>query len=138
VKTASLSKTNSETSLTLTADTSSSIKPVHVNDNELSKLIRESKKPVLVDFWAPWCGPCRMLEPTIDDIAKKYSGKVIVVKVNVDKNALSSKEYKIRGIPAILVFNGGKIHERLMGYRPLKDYENILDKLLNRRSQKTI
>ena len=86
--------------------------------------------PVLVDFWAEWCGPCKMLSPTIETIAEKYNGKVKVGKVNVDKNPSIAQKYGVRGIPNILVFQNGNIEEQLIGNVPESDISNILDKLI--------
>ena len=88
------------------------------------------KIPVVVDFWAEWCGPCKMLSPTIDAIAEKYNGKVKVGKVNVDKNPSIAQKYGVRGIPNILVFTNGNIEEQLIGNVPESDISNILDKLI--------
>jgi len=92
--------------------------------------VESSKIPVVVDFWAEWCGPCKMLSPTIDTIAEKYDGRVKVGKVNVDKDPSIAQKYGVRGIPNILVFNNGSITEQLIGNVPENDISNILDKLI--------
>ena len=92
--------------------------------------VESSDIPVVVDFWAEWCGPCKMLSPTIETIAEKYNGKVKVGKVNVDKNPSIAQKYGVRGIPNILVFQNGNIEEQLIGNVPESDISNILDKLI--------
>tara|TARA_R110000824_G_scaffold367_1_gene2664 strand:+ start:15257 stop:15568 length:312 start_codon:yes stop_codon:yes gene_type:complete len=91
----------------------------------------ESNKVVMVDFWAPWCGPCKMLGPTIEEIEKEYSDKAIVAKVNVDEeNSLGSK-FGIRGIPAVLFFKNGELIDRLQGVYPKSYYIDKINYYLN-------
>ena len=89
-----------------------------------------SSKPVLVDFWAPWCGPCRMLAPTISEIADEYKGRVLVGKVNVDDEAALAQKYGIEGIPAVLIFKDGKPVQNLVGLREKKEYQAALNPLV--------
>ena len=103
---------------------------VNVTDENFDNEVLKSSKPIVVDFWAEWCGPCKMLSPTIDTIAEKYNGKVKVGKVNVDKDSSIAQKYGIRGIPNILVFDKGSIKEQLIGNVPETDITNILDKLI--------
>ena len=103
---------------------------VEFTEENFTSEVESSNIPVLVDFWAEWCGPCKMLSPTIDAIATKYKGKVKVGKVNVDKNPSIAQKYNVRGIPNILVFSGGTIQEQLLGNVPEDDISNILDKLI--------
>jgi thioredoxin 1 len=86
-----------------------------VDDSSFEKDVLQSAKPVLVDFWAAWCAPCRMLEPTVDAIAEKYAGSASVVKVNVDENPSISQRFGIKGIPTLILFKGGKEEERVVG-----------------------
>jgi thioredoxin 1 len=86
--------------------------------------------PVLVDFWAEWCAPCRMLAPTIDELAREYQGKVVVGKVNVDEQGELAQRYGIRGIPTLLVFKGGEIRERFIGVQPKSVIKKALDAIL--------
>ena len=88
---------------------------LEVNDSNFEAEVKNSDIPVLVDFWAPWCGPCRKISPIIDDIAAEYEGKVKVVKVNTDENLKTTQEFSISGIPSVLIFKKGQAVERLVG-----------------------
>ena len=99
-------------------------------DDNFNSEVESSDLPVLVDFWAEWCGPCKMLSPTIDVIAEKYNGKVKVGKVNVDKSSTIAQKYGVRGIPNILVFKNGNIEQQLVGNVPEAEIANVLDKLI--------
>ncbi len=90
--------------------------------------VLKSASPVLVDFWASWCAPCRMIAPVIESLADKYAGKVAVGKLNVDENQNVSHNYGIRGIPTLLLFKGGKVVEQIVGVRSKEDLIKILDK----------
>ena len=86
-----------------------------VSDANFESEVLNSSEPVLVDFWAAWCAPCRMLTPTVEAVAEKYQGKAKVVKLNVDENVDSSSRYGIKGIPTLILFNGGKEADRVVG-----------------------
>ena len=88
---------------------------LEVNDSNFEAEVKNSDIPVLVDFWAPWCGPCRKISPIIDDLAAEFEGKVKVVKVNTDENLKITQEFSISGIPSILIFKKGEAVERLVG-----------------------
>lgn len=103
---------------------------IEINSTNWSQEVIDSDKPVLVDFWADWCGPCRMLSPVIDEIAKEYAGKVKVCKVNVDNNQLLANEFGIRGIPSLLIFKKGEILDRLVGVQPKSVISGKLDSAL--------
>lgn len=92
--------------------------PVHVTDAAFEKTVLQSSIPVIVDFWAPWCGPCKMVAPTLDKLAKEYSGKLLVAKVNTDENAEWAGRYGVQGIPTMLFISGGKIVHRQVGALP--------------------
>ena len=103
---------------------------IELTEENFNSEVESSEVPVVVDFWAEWCGPCKMLSPTIDTIAEKYNGKVKVGKVNVDKDPGIAQKYSVRGIPNILVFIDGVVKEQLIGNVPETDISNILDKLI--------
>ena len=92
--------------------------PIHVTDAAFEKVVLKSKLPVVVDFWAPWCGPCKMVAPMLDKIAKEYAGRVIVAKVNTDENSEWAGKYGVQGIPTMLFIYGGKIIHRQVGAMP--------------------
>ena len=91
---------------------------LEVNDATFDKEVLQSDQPVLVDFWAAWCGPCKALGPIVDQVATEYSGKLKVVKMDVDRNPSTPGRYGIRGIPALLFFKGGKVADQIVGYVP--------------------
>ena len=90
--------------------------------------VLKSAIPVLVDFWASWCGPCRMIAPHVEALAEKYAGKLIVGKLNVDENPNVSGQYGIRGIPTLLLFKNGKISEQIVGFQSKEQLAKIIDK----------
>lgn len=89
-----------------------------VNDASFEQEVLQSDQPVLVDFWAAWCGPCKALSPIVDEVASEYSGKLKVMKMDVDRNQATPMRYGIRGIPALLIFKGGKVADQIVGYVP--------------------
>lgn len=93
-------------------------KPVKVTDGNFNREVIKSDKKVIVDFWAEWCGPCRMVAPVVEDIAKEYSNEVKVAKLNVDENQSTASRYGIMSIPTMLVFENGKVQDKLVGYMP--------------------
>jgi thioredoxin 1 len=88
----------------------------HVNDNTFETEVMKSELPVLVDFWAPWCGPCRMVAPIVEGLAAKYDGKLKICKMNTDESPNTPGRYDIHGIPTLIVFKGGKEVERMVGF----------------------
>lgn len=105
-------------------------KPFDVDDKTFDERVLEAKLPVMVDFWAPWCGPCRMVSPLVEELADEYDGKVDFVKVNVDESAVVAGKYGIRAIPTLLIFKEGKPAEQIVGFRPKRDLKKSLDKVL--------
>jgi thioredoxin 1 len=101
-----------------------------VTDGNFEADVLQSETPVMVDFWAAWCGPCRALAPVVDEIAKDYAGKLKVVKMDVDSNTMTPGRYGIRGIPALLIFKGGKVSEQIVGFVPKDHIEDTLKRVL--------
>ena len=99
-----------------------------VSDATFDQEVLKSEQPVLVDFWAAWCGPCRALAPTVDAIAAEYEGKLKVMKMDVDKNPATPGRYGVRGIPALILFKGGQVAEQIVGFVP----KDTIDKSLSR------
>ena len=97
---------------------------------EFTTAVLKADKPIIVDFWATWCGPCKMVAPELEAIATEYEGKADIVKVNVDENQALAGQYSIMSIPTLIFFQGGKEVSRITGYRPRKDIAQSLEKLL--------
>jgi len=103
---------------------------LEISDATFDQEVLQSEQPVLVDFWAIWCGPCKVIAPIVDDLAIAYSGKLKVAKVDVDKNSATPSRYGIRGIPALLLFKGGKVVDQIVGYVPREVIEEKLNRVL--------
>jgi thioredoxin 1 len=103
---------------------------LEVNDSNFDQDVLKSDKPVLIDFWAAWCGPCRALAPIVDELATAYEGKVTVAKMDVDRNTATPMRYGVRGIPTLLVFKGGQVKEQIVGYVPKEQIQKAIDKHL--------
>jgi len=104
--------------------------PVHVTDAAFEETVLKSPTPVIVDFWAPWCGPCRQVAPSLEKIANDYDGKVVVAKVNTDEDSQWAQQYEVSGIPTMLFVAGGKVVYRQVGAVPFGFLKNIVDKFL--------
>jgi len=99
-----------------------------VTDASFDQEVLQSEQPLLVDFWAAWCGPCKALAPVVDEVAAQYAGQLKVAKMDVDRNSATPMRYGIRGIPALLLFKGGKVADQIVGYVP----KDTIDKSLSR------
>jgi thioredoxin 1 len=99
-----------------------------VSDSNFDQDVLKSEQPVLVDFWAAWCGPCRAIAPIVEELAQHFQGKIKVGKMDVDRNSATPMRYKVTGIPTLLVFKGGQVVEQLVGYRPKEAIQQALEK----------
>ena len=105
-------------------------KPVEIKETKFDEAVIKSKLPVLVDFWAPWCGPCRMVAPVVEELADEYGPKVKFVKVNTDESFNTAASYGIRSIPTLIVFKGGRPVGQIIGFRPKSDLKRVIDQAL--------
>jgi thioredoxin 1 len=103
---------------------------VHISDADFQKEVLEASVPVVVDFWAPWCPPCRRLSPVLDKVAKDYQGKLVVAKINIDENQARADELGISSIPALLYFKDGKLLSKSVGFASEQDLRRTFDQLL--------
>ncbi len=104
--------------------------PIHVTDEAFEKTVLQSTLPVIVDFWAPWCGPCKMVAPILDKLAKEYSGKLIVAKVNTDENPEWASKYDVQGIPTMFFVSNGKIVHRQVGALPERMLRDVVSQFM--------
>ena len=103
---------------------------LEITDSTFDNIVLQSDKPVLVDFWAAWCGPCRMVGPIIDELSNEYDGKAVVGKVDVDSNQEFAAKYGVRNIPTVLLFKGGELIDRKVGVSPKQVYAEAIDNVL--------
>jgi thioredoxin 1 len=104
--------------------------PIHVTDAAFEKVVLKSTVPVIVDFWAPWCGPCKMIAPTLEKIAKEYDGKITIAKVNTDENPEWATKYGVQGIPTVLFVYNGKIIHRQTGALPESALRDVVTQFM--------
>src|SRR3954466_8014088 len=101
---------------------------VTLTDGNFSEEVLKSQKPVLVDFWAEWCGPCKMIAPVLDELATEYDGKVKIAKVNIDDNQNLAAQFRVTAIPTLLIFKNGQVTEQMVGAKSKRDLKASLDK----------
>lgn len=104
--------------------------PIHVTDAEFETVVLQSKLPVVVDFWAPWCGPCRMVAPSLEKIAKEQAGKLVVAKVNTDENPEWAMKYGVQGIPTMLFITNGEVVHQQVGALPEPALRSLMNQFL--------
>ena len=104
---------------------------VEFSDENFKEDVIDSSKPVLVDFWAEWCGPCKMLNPVIEELSNDFAGRAIIAKVNVDESPGIAQKYSVRSIPSLLFFSKGAVIEQLIGVSSKEDMASIIEKLIN-------
>jgi len=102
----------------------------HVNDEQFDEQVLKSSEPVLVDFWAEWCGPCKMIAPILDEVATSYAGKLKVAKLNIDQNQKTPRSYNVRGIPTLMIFKDGKVQATQIGAVSKTQLTQLIDKTI--------
>ncbi len=106
-------------------------KPIAVDDSNFAQAVLQAKTPVLVDFWATWCGPCRMVAPVVEELAEEYEGRISFAKLDVDQNPKTAVKYGIMSIPTLLIFKKGEPISQIVGFRPKKELKRSLDAALD-------
>lgn len=111
--------------------------PINVTDADFEAKVLQNELPVVVDFWAPWCGPCKMVAPTLDKLANEYSGKVVIAKVNTDEHQQYMLQYGIQGIPTMMFFSDGKLVHRQVGALPEPMLRDLFEQFVNLAAEAT-
>ena len=106
-------------------------KPVTVTDDTFEQEVVSSSSPVVVDFWAEWCGPCKMIAPVVEELAGEYNGKLKVAKLDVDAYGSIAQQYRILSIPTVIIFKGGQVESQIVGAVPKKEFQKHIDKALS-------
>jgi len=109
--------------------------PIHITDEAFEKVVLQSSLPVIVDFWAPWCGPCKMVAPILDKLAQEYEGRLVVAKINTDEHAEWMQKFGIQGIPTMLFVSGGKVVHRQVGALPERMLRDVVTQFMDVISQ---
>ena len=105
--------------------------PLHITDESFEKIVMQSELPVIVDFWAPWCNPCKMIAPTLDKLAKELDGKIVIAKVNTDDHAQWMQKFGIQGIPTLLFVSNGKVVHRQVGALPKRMLRDVVTQFMD-------
>ena len=105
-------------------------KPIQVDDSSFDQTVLQAEMPVLVDFWAPWCRPCIMVAPILDELAEEYSGRITIARMDVDQNQRTAAQYQIMAIPNLIIFKNGKPASQIVGYKPKAELKRDLDAAL--------
>ncbi|MEM8681880.1 MAG: thioredoxin [Pseudomonadota bacterium] len=104
------------------------MKPINVSDADIERVVLESNRPVRVDFWAEWCGPCRILGPTLDELAREMNGQVTIAKVNVDENPRAAQAFGIRSLPTLMLVKDAEVKETVIGAQPKSKLEDVINR----------
>ena len=104
---------------------------IHVNDENFKSEVLDSDIPTMVDFWAPWCAPCNIIAPVVEELAEEYKGKIKVAKMNVDESPATPGQYGIRGIPTVILFKGGDVADMVVGVVPKAHLKSMIDKVVS-------